>query len=49
MGKKRLNVNKACEYALLKRPEAFHFGESLNFAQSLVKYQADLDKNKKNK
>ena len=44
--KKKMTVKSACEYAMLKRKEAFHFGESLNFSAPLIKYQEKLDKKK---
>jgi protein-tyrosine phosphatase len=33
-----LEPKEACKYVLEKRPEAFHFGKSLNFDQALNKY-----------
>lgn len=45
--KKKLNPHQACAYILSKRPEAFHYGLSLNFDQALDKYHKDLNKNKK--
>lgn len=47
MSKKKLNVKQACEYVMSKRPESFHYGTSLNFSSSLIKYQEKLDKAKK--
>lgn len=38
----------ACKYIMDKRKEAFHFGLSLNFEDSLNKYYKNLQKNKKN-
>jgi protein-tyrosine phosphatase len=37
----------ACKYIMDKRKEAFHFGLSLNFEDSLNKYYKDLQKNKR--
>ena len=44
MAKHGLNPDEACKYILKKRPEAFHFGLSLNFDQALIKYYKDLQK-----
>jgi protein-tyrosine phosphatase len=44
MEKHGLNPDDACKYLLKKRPEAFHFGLSLNFDQALIKYYKDLQK-----
>lgn len=38
---------EACKFVMDKRKEAFHFGLSLNFEDSLNKYNKDLQKNKK--
>jgi protein-tyrosine phosphatase len=46
MAKKRFSVKKACAYALQKRLEAFHFGTSLNFSKSLIKFEDTLKKKK---
>jgi hypothetical protein len=35
---------QACKLILEKRPEAFHFGMSLNFEKSLERYYQDLQK-----
>lgn len=37
----------ACKYIMDKRKEAFHFGLSLNFEESLNKYYKDLQKSKR--
>ena len=37
----------ACKYIMDKRKEAFHFGLSLNFEDSLNKYYKDLQKSKR--
>ena len=47
MGKLNLNPTKACKMAVDKRPEAFHFGKSLNFEKSIEKYYKDLSKKSK--
>ena len=44
-----LDPKEACEMVLKKRPEAFHFGKSLNFDQALNKYYRTYKKNKKPK
>lgn len=44
MAKKRFSAKMACEYSLQKRPEAFHFGTSLNFSIPLVKFEDKLKK-----
>ena len=41
-----LDPKKACEMVLKKRPEAFHFGKSLNFDQALNKYYKKYKKAK---
>lgn len=38
---------EACKYIMDKRKEAFHFGLSLNFEDSLNKYYKDLQKSKR--
>ena len=45
IAKHGLTPDDACKYVLKKRPEAFHFGLSLNFDQALIKYYKDLQKN----
>lgn len=42
--KKGMTPHEACRLVLSKRPEAFHFGESLNFDQALGKYYKSLKK-----
>ena len=37
----------ACKYIMDRRKEAFHFGLSLNFEDSLNKYYKDLQRNKR--
>jgi hypothetical protein len=37
----------ACKYIMDKRKEAFHFGLSLNFEDSLNKYYRNLQKSKR--
>lgn len=44
IAKKGLTPKEACKLILEKRPEAFHFGMSLNFEQSLERYYKDLQK-----
>jgi protein-tyrosine phosphatase len=44
MAKKNLTPKQACKLILEKRPEAFHFGMSLNFEKSLERYYQDLQK-----
>lgn len=43
-----LTPSKAIKFLISKRPEAFHFGKSINFDSSLSKYYRSL-KNKENK
>ncbi len=45
--KRGINPKQACKFVLAKRPEAFHYGLSLNFSSSLQKFYEDLQKNKK--
>jgi protein-tyrosine phosphatase len=47
MSKKNLSIQRAMEYALKKRLEAFHYGQSLNFDKPLLKYEQKLIKQKK--
>jgi len=47
MGKHGMNPSEACKFIMDKRPEAFHFGLSLNFEDSLDKYDKDLQKAKR--
>lgn len=42
ISKHKMTPHEACLFALKKRPEAFHFGASLNFSKSLRKYYKDL-------
>jgi protein-tyrosine phosphatase len=44
MAKHDMNPGEACKFIMDKRPEAFHFGLSLNFEDSLKKYYRDLQK-----
>ena len=41
-----LDPKDACKFVMDKRPEAFHFGESLNFDQALSKYHRTYKKKK---
>jgi len=47
MAKYNMNTGEACKFIMDKRPEAFHFGLSLNFEDALKKYYKDLQKCKK--
>jgi protein-tyrosine phosphatase len=47
MAKYNMTPGEACKFIMDKRPEAFHFGLSLNFEDSLKKYHRDLQKSKK--
>ena len=47
MAKYNMTPGEACKFIMDKRPEAFHFGLSLNFEDSLKKYHKDLQKSKK--
>lgn len=47
MAKHNMTPGEACKFIMDKRPEAFHFGLSLNFEDSLKKYYKDLQKSKK--
>ena len=44
IGKHGMSPAEACKFIMDKRPEAFHFGLSLNFENSLNKYYKDLEK-----
>jgi protein-tyrosine phosphatase len=44
IAKQNLTPKQACKLILEKRPEAFHFGVSLNFEKSLERYYEDLKK-----
>jgi protein-tyrosine phosphatase len=41
-----MTPHEACQMIMQKRPEAFHFGKSLNFDQALNKYYKTLSKSK---
>jgi protein-tyrosine phosphatase len=41
-----LDPKDACKIVMDKRPEAFHFGKSLNFDQALSKYHRTYKKKK---
>ena len=47
INKLEMPLKQACKFVLQKRPEAFHFGLSLNFESSLEKYAKTLKKCKK--
>jgi protein-tyrosine phosphatase len=47
VAKLNMTPSDACKYIMDKRKEAFHFGLSLNFEDSLNKYYKDLQKNKR--
>jgi protein-tyrosine phosphatase len=47
VGKLGMSPKQACKYILEKRPEAFHFGLSLNFETSLEKYAKTISKSLK--
>jgi protein-tyrosine phosphatase len=44
IGKMGMTPKQACKYVLQKRPEAFHFGLSLNFESSIEKYAKSIKK-----
>jgi protein-tyrosine phosphatase len=44
MAKHKMTPHEACKLVMDKRPEAFHFGKSLNFDETLKKYYNDLKK-----
>ena len=44
INKMNMSPLQACKYIIDKRPEAFHFGKSLNFEKSLLKYYKSLEK-----
>jgi protein-tyrosine phosphatase len=46
IAKKKFTAKMACEYSMKKRPEAFHFGTSLNFSAPLVKFEEKIKKKK---
>jgi len=45
--KYNMTPGDACKYIMDKRKEAFHFGLSLNFEDSLNKYYRNLQKSKR--
>lgn len=47
VAKCNMTPHDACKMILDKRPEAFHYGQSLNFDQTLNKYYKTLQKQKK--
>jgi len=47
VAKHKMTPHEACRYIVERRPEAFHFGESLNFDSSLTKYYKDINKKSK--
>jgi protein-tyrosine phosphatase len=47
MDKYGLNPHESCEVILKKRPEAFHYGQSLNFDQAIEKYYKNVLKKKR--
>ena len=47
VSKHGLTPHDACNMIMKKRPEAFHFGKSLNFDQALNKYYRKYIKNKR--
>jgi len=44
VSKYKMTPENACKYVLKKRPEAFHYGKSLNFDQALNKYYKKINK-----
>lgn len=44
IAKHNMTPHEAGAFVLGKRPEAFHFGKSVNFDQALMKYYRDLQK-----
>lgn len=46
ISKHKMTPHDACKYIMVKRKEAFHFGQSLNFDQALNKYYKKIQKNK---
>lgn len=42
VAKYKMTPHDACKFIMEKRPEAFHFGKSLNFDQALNKYHRTL-------
>lgn len=47
VAKHNMTPHDACKFMLDKRPEAFHYGLSLNFEDSLKKYYHDIKKCRK--
>lgn len=47
VAKHKMTPHEACRYVVERRPEAFHFGESLNFESSLLKFHKDVAKKPK--
>jgi protein-tyrosine phosphatase len=47
MDKYGLNPHDSCRIVLKKRPEAFHYGQSLNFDQAIERYYKDVIKKKR--
>ena len=41
-----MTPQQACKFVVDKRPEAFHFGKSLNFSSTLNKYYKELESKK---
>lgn len=49
MEKRGLTPDEACKFVLSKRKEAFHYGLSVNFDQTINKYYKKIQKNKPKK
>ena len=47
MAKHNMTPSEACKFVLGKRKEAFHYGLSVNFDQTINKYYKELQKCKK--
>lgn len=47
MAKCGLNPHDSCEIIMKKRPEAFHYGQSLNFDQAIERYYKEVLKKKR--
>lgn len=45
--KRKMSPKQACKFILERRPEAFHYGTSLNFSKSLQKFYEDISKKNK--
>ncbi len=41
---KRMNPYEACRFSIKRRPGAFHYGTSLNFEKSIIKYHKNITK-----